>query len=186
MNQNILSTGAVLISLALIGIYSQDIGKQSNGFVRKPENDESIDNRAKLFRSNSIYKQKDKNLVRFSLSRSFDPTVQITVSIDDGNMQIESLSIGMSQANEIGKSKIVNVDREYLSEIRTLIKTEYLTSRKEESDAGLDGAIWEIEVTWEGEYYFNSVWSPSSGPEYKLGYALFSRASRYVSLGELY
>ncbi|MBB3063735.1 hypothetical protein [Microbulbifer rhizosphaerae] len=185
--QNITITCAVLILIAFVSFYSQEIIQRHQKIVRDPVSEEVSAFPATSLRSGSLFEQKlKKEIVRFSLYRSFEDAIWITLDLNEGKMLIESRGFDMGAQQGKKLDLAVKVDSQYVKAVRTEIVESYLEAKKEEGEVGLDGSTWVIELTWNGKYYASDVWSPEFGPEHQLGSLLFDRAQQYASLGPLY
>lgn len=185
--QNITITCAVLMLIALVSFYSQEMSHSHQKIMRDPVSKEVSPGLAETLKSGSLFEKRSKReVVRFSLYRSFEDPVWITLDLNEHKMVIETRGFEADPHANGEVDLVVKLDSRFVQAVKDEIMDSYLASPNKEGEIGLDGSTWIIEVTWDGKYYASDVWSPESGPEHQLGRLLFDRAQRYASLGALY
>ncbi|MBY6189327.1 hypothetical protein KUV22_02750 [Microbulbifer agarilyticus] len=185
--QSITITCSILILIGLVGFYSQDLVHSQTSIIRDPAAEEISPALANLLESGSIFERKsEEEILRFSLYRSFDNPVWITLNFSNELMLIESYRDESDPYTDKVIDLSVKLDSQYVRSVKEKVVKSYLASEGMQSENGLDGSTWIVELAWQGKYYTSDLWSPDFGPEYQLGHQLFARAQRYASLGRLY
>jgi hypothetical protein len=123
--------------------------------------------------------------VRFGYYPFSKAPIWITLQLEHNSMQILRLKQDIFPEVHRFESMTIHVDDQFINEVNKAALTYLTTAELPHQAAGLDGASWQIEVLNNGLYYSNTIWSPTSGTEYRLGKLLFAEASRYLDLGEL-
>lgn len=183
--KNVILPCVSLLMLMVVGIYTTVLSEDANKVVRLPNSPEPT----YLIGINDgldfVINNTKKNIARLTLERSFHKPLRITLDFKTKELVTE---IWPYREDKAGDKFVQNtaLDQAYIESVARVVKNKFLASTPLETEAGLDGAMWVVEVSWEGKYYSSSIWSPGYGAEHELGEILFNRAQRYASLGPLY
>jgi hypothetical protein len=109
----------------------------------------------------------------------------ITVEVEHNSMHILRLKQDIFPEVHRFESMTIHVNDEFIKQVKQAAQAYLTTQELPHQAAGLDGASWQVEVLNNGLYYSNTIWNPTSGPEFRLGQLLFAEASQYLELGKL-